>query len=399
MWRRLVARLATPFSRGREWHRAFPLLILGLLAACAPNVAGRAPVSQGSQPAIAPAAPQTTKVALLLPLTGSRASYGQPLLEAAQLALFDLAGNQFELLPRDTKGTPAGAANAARQAMAEGARLIIGPLFRDEVAAVRPVTQAAGVNVLAFSNDASLAGNGIYVLGLTPADHVNRVVGYARSQGITRYTALVPRSAYGDMVVSALQGSVRRLGGATAQVERYEPSLADPGAVAQQVAQSPNRPQAVLMSEGAPRVQGLAGALADNGVAQPQVRFLGAGLWDDPAIAQEPALQGAWFAGPSPQLRRDFEARFEALYGKKPPPVASLAYDATAIAAMLNQPGNPQPYGRDALQGPNGFEGVDGLFRLTPGGLAERSLAVLEVTPGGPRVLDPAPRSFDVLGQ
>ncbi|WP_348771335.1 penicillin-binding protein activator [Azospirillum sp. SYSU D00513] len=391
-----MARLATPFSRGREGHRALSLLFVGLLAACGRTVTVPAPVSQAPQPV--QEAQRPTKVALLLPLSGPRASVGEPMLQAAQLALFDLAGSNFELLPRDTKGTPAGAANAARQAAAEGATLILGPLFREEVAAVKPVAQGAGVGVLAFTNDATLAGNGTYVLGLTPANHVERVVGYARAQGITRYTALVPRSPYGEQVVRVLQGTAQRLGG-QAQVERYDPAIADPAQPAQQLAGAAPRPQAVLLAEVSPRVQPLAAALAGAGVDPAQVRFLGAGLWDEPALAQEPALNGAWFAAPSPQTRADFEARFESLYSARPPRVATLAYDATAIAAVLSQNGGPRPFEARALQGPGGFEGVDGLFRLTPGGLAERSLAVMEVTPTGPRVLDPAPNSFDVLGQ
>ncbi|MNU06553.1 hypothetical protein D3C72_2517860 [compost metagenome] len=62
----------------------------------------------------------------------------------------------------------------------------------------------------------------------------------------------------------------------------------------------------------------------------------------------------------------------------------------------------PDPSGRfdrAALNNPNGFEGMDGIFRLRADGVVERGLAVLEVTPGGPRVLDPAPSSFEVLGQ
>ncbi|WP_448207032.1 penicillin-binding protein activator [Azospirillum sp. sgz302134] len=372
-----------------------------MLSACSSNVKAPAPGTQAPQ-AVAPvtqAAPQVAKVALLLPLSGANAQIGQAMLESAQLALFDLAGDRFELLPRDTKGTPNGAADAARQAISEGARIILGPLFGAEVAAVKPVAQNAGVGVLAFTNDWTQAGNGTYVMGFVPGDQVNRVVGFARSRGVARYVALAPRNAYGDAVVTALQNTTRQLGGQIAQVERYDPTVTDLSQPARQVTQAGIQPQAVMLAEGGPRAQGLANALAANGLNPQQVRLLGTGLWDEPGLGQEPSLVGAWFAAPAPQTRADFESRFEQTYGHKPPRIATLSYDATAIAAVLAKMGGPVPFDPASLNNPNGFEGMDGLFRLRPNGQVERALAVLEVTPSGSRVLDPAPPSFELLGQ
>ncbi|PWC54198.1 ABC transporter substrate-binding protein [Azospirillum sp. TSO22-1] len=371
------------------------------LAACAPNVAAPPPVVQAPQPpsAVQPMAPQVQKVALLLPLTGPSAGIGQPMLDAAQLALFDVAGETFQLLPRDTKGTPQGAAEAARQALAEGARLIVGPLFGQEVQAVKPVAAGAGVDVVAFTTDATLAGNGTWVMGFVPLDQVQRVTGFARSRGVTRFVALAPRSPYGDAVVGALQTAAQRFGGQVAQVERYEPALADPAVPARQVAQAPVAPQAVMLAEGGEKLRALGAALAANGVDPGRVKLLGTGLWDEPGLGREPALVGAWYAAPAPEQRTDFETRFEALYGKKPPRLATLAYDATALAGTLARMGGVAPFDRANLTNPNGFAGVDGLFRLRPNGAVERGLAVLEITPDGARVLDPAPQTWEVLGQ
>ncbi len=346
-----------------------------------------------------PTGPQAQKVALLLPLSGANAAVGQPMLEAAQLALFDVAGEKFQLLPRDTKGTPAGAADAARQAIAEGAHLILGPLFAQEVQAVKPIATAAGVDVLAFSSDVTLAGNGVYVMGLTPNDLVTRVTGYARSQGITRFVALVPRSAYGDAVANTVQASVQRAGGQATQIERYEPALTDPTIPARQVAQAAVAPQAVVLAETGERAKALSSALVTAGVDTKRVRLLGATVWSESGLGREPAMVGAWFAAPAPEQRNDFEARYESLYGRKPVPVASLAYDATALASTLAQTNSATPYDRAALTAPQGFAGVDGLFRLRANGTIERGLAVLEVTPEGARVLDPAPQDWQVFGQ
>ena len=77
-----------------------------------------------------------------------------------------------------------------------------------------------------------------------------------------------------------------------------------------------------------------------------------------------------------------------------PPRLASLAYDATLIAARLAETDAPNPYSEAMLTNPNGFLGADGLFRLTSEGVVERGLAVLELSRNGVRVIDPAPLSF-----
>ncbi len=81
--------------------------------------------------------------------------------------------------------------------------------------------------------------------------------------------------------------------------------------------------------------------------------------------------------------------------GATPPQLASLAYDAVvAGGAAVHM---AQPYHRftqAALMDPNGFSGVDGIFRFNADGTSERGLAVLEVQPDGFHVVSPAPKTF-----
>ncbi|CAK0745098.1 ABC transporter substrate-binding protein [uncultured Gammaproteobacteria bacterium] len=333
------------------------------------------------------------KVALLLPLTGTSAALGQGMADAAQLALFDAGTESVALLPRDTGGTPAGAVEAARQALADGAGLIVGPLFSSEVGAVKALTIAAGRPMLAFSNDGSLAGGGTFILGFTPGEQVARVIGFARSRGLGRFAVLAPRSAYGEAVVSALVQTTTRLGGIVVRQERYDPALADPTLPVRGLVAAGGF-DAVLIAEGGDRLRQFGRTLLSAGIDPQRVRLLGTGLWDEAGLGREPTLVGGWYATALPAARADFEARFAALYGHPAPRLATLAYDATALAAQIARGGAIDAAG---LTNPNGFSGVDGVFRLRPDGLAERALAVLEVTSATPQVVDPPPAGFQAL--
>ncbi|RKQ68691.1 penicillin-binding protein activator [Oceanibaculum indicum] len=373
------------------------------------------------------------KVAILLPLSGPEARIGQSLLNAAQLALFDVADADFQLRPYDTGGDPMEAGTVAQQALADGAEVILGPLFAAATTAVAPHAHQAGVPVLSFSNDEAVADRGIFVLGFLPRDQVARVVRYATAQGITRFAALAPDTPYGRTVTRALQDTTQGAGAATVRATLYNPGTGDFTAIARQFADYDQRKralagekarlagrddeaskralarlermetveelpyQAVLLPDAGQRLRSLAPMLAYFDVDHRKVRMLGTTLWEDPSIAGEPTLAGGWYAAPASDVRTSFEERYQQAFGSRPPLVAGLAYDATALMALLSRDRDQPDFSLETLTSPEGFAGVNGIFRLKPDGLNERGLAVFEINNGQRRVIDPAPQSFQPL--
>jgi ABC-type branched-subunit amino acid transport system substrate-binding protein len=351
-------------------------------------------------------------VALLVPLSGANAELGQALLDATQLALFESAGDRMILVPRDTGGNAAGAAGATRAVIGDGARLILGPLLAPEVEAVKPIAQEAHINVIAFSTVTTLAGGNTYLMGFLPRQEVVREVGYARERGLARFAALAPNSPYGHLMADALREVASGSGGSVTKIEFFDPRAGDvspaiqrllPGGGEGSTAPSPVSPpvasfDALLLPEGGARLKQIAGQVKSaSGSAKP-VQLLGSGLWDTPDIGSDPVIVGGWFASSPPEARQDFERRFTATYGHNPPRLASLGYDAAALAAVLARGQAGEPFSQQAILNPSGFTGVDGLFRFTPNGLVQRGLAVLEVVPQGTTVVSPAPQSFQDLG-
>jgi branched-chain amino acid transport system substrate-binding protein len=370
------------------------------------------PAPPGQREGIAPpAAAGPEKVALLVPLSGANAELGQAILDAAQLALFEAGGDRLTLVPRDTGGNANGAAGAARSAIGEGAHLILGPLLAPEVEAVKPIARDAHLNVIAFSTITSLAGGNVFLMGFLPRQEVVREVGYARQQGLSRYAALAPNSPYGHLIADALQEVTAASGATVAKVEFYDPRAGDVSQAVQNLfpagnaAASPDSVptttpsfDALLLPEGGAKLKQIARQVRTAAGEAKPLRLLGSGLWDVPDIGSEPALVGGWFASSPPEARQDFDRRFSATYGHQPPRLASLGYDAAALAAVLARGPSGEAFSQQAILNPNGFTGVDGLFRFTPAGLVQRGLAVLEVEPQGTVVVGPAPQSFQDLG-
>jgi branched-chain amino acid transport system substrate-binding protein len=154
---------------------------------------------------------------------------------------------------------------------------------------------------------------------------------------------------------------------------------------------------AIMIADGGDRLRSVAALLNFFDVDPAQIRYLGTLLWqDDPRVLREAALQGGWFAAPDPASVQAFQDRFAAAFGEPPPQPAlvGLAYDATALAVIIAQRLNDRSFSAVNLTNPQGFAGVTGLFRLREDGLADHGLAILEVTAGEARTIDPPPARF-----
>jgi branched-chain amino acid transport system substrate-binding protein len=340
------------------------------------------------------------RVGVLLPFNNGSAAtraLAASMMKAAELALFDANNPDILLISADEGSTPDASAAAAHSLLSQGAEIIVGPLFAQAAEAVAPIARDHAVPVISFSTDREAAGGGVYLLSFLPEAEVHRVISYAATQGFANFAALLPETVYGQRVGAYFRDDVKAAGGQVADVEKFVPSSEAVSTPVQAVAMS--KPDAILIAQGGPLLREIASSLAVAGINMSQVKLLGTGLWDDAATAREPVLAGGLFAAPAPGADHEFEIKYHNVYGANPPQLATLAYDAVSLVALL---GAGTPYKRftaQALTDPNGFSGVDGIFRFRPDGTSERGLAVMSIeASGGFRVVSPAPTTFEPLG-
>lgn len=394
-------------ERARRWARAAGRLGAAaaasvLVAACATNFGGSGNVTSAlSGQTVPPAAGKPQKpvrIGLLLPLSGygPQAVTGKGLKQAAELALLDLNNPLVQLIVKDDRSTPQGAAQAAQEAIGEGAEIIVGPMTGAATEAVAPVARSANVPVLTFSNDRRVAGNGVYLMSVLPDQEVECIVSYAAGRGKRRFAALVPADAYGLVVEPAFRQAVQRHGGTVAAVTAFpleaNAMLAPVRLLADEVQQSADSAMpidALLVAAGPETLPQIDPILTYAGIRSDRIQLLGTGGWDFPNAGRSPAFTGGWYPGSDPHGWADFAQRFSRSFGQVPPRLASLAYDAVSVAVALSSAEPGQRFTPAALTRPAGFAGIDGHLRFRADGVAERALAVLELQTFGGNVLEP----------
>lgn len=345
-------------------------------------------------------------VALLVPRGSPSANdqgLAQSLENAARLAIAELGGVKIDLRVYPTAANPEQAAQAATQAVADGARIILGPVYAQNAVAAGMAVAKQKINVLAFSNNPEIAGGNVFILGNTFDNTARRLVGFGAAGGRgdihVAYGQNAAERAGRDAILRAitLTPGARLAGETPFELSQTGVINAVPQIVSDVRLEGAN---ALFLASGtAGALPYLAQLLPENGLDPADVQYIGLQRWDIPASARTlPGLQGGWFALPDPDLSAQFESRYEAAFGSRPHPIAGLAYDGIAAIGALVRTGQADALSAKALTQAAGFVGVDGVFRFLPDGTNERALAVASLQDGAVVIVDPAPKSFGGAG-
>jgi branched-chain amino acid transport system substrate-binding protein len=331
------------------------------------------------------------RVALLVPMSGQTSAVGQALANATTMALLDSNANNLRITTYDT-GT--GAREAARQAVVDGNKLIIGPLLSRNVAAVQAQARPAGVPTLSFSNDTTVASPDVFLMGYIPEQSVARSVEYARARGSNQFAALVPQGDYGERSLAALRDSLAIYGGQLIGQETYERGNTSIVSAAQRL-RTKGGYDTVLIADGPRLAMQAAGELKRDGAQG--TRLLGTELWSgEGSLTRSSAIDGSLFSAVSDRRFKRFADSYEARFGTKPYRIATLGYDTVLLTLGIArnwQVGDAFP--KQRLFAPGGFVGLDGAFRFGPDGVAQRALEVRQVNGGEITEVDAAPARFE----
>lgn len=384
-----------------SYIRLFALGFVALfIAACDVPVLTTTPTVDPNQPVI---------VALMVPYDSGKELNDQlasNLVNAAKMAKRDISGAVIDLRVYHTGANAERASAEATRAIADGAQIIIGPLFSTATSAVAAVAAQSNINVLSFSNNSAIAGGNIFIMGVTFEDVATRLYRYSANQGMPNVGVVYPEGVEGEAGHQAAVNAARNAGANLAGAASYPLNMQGLSEAAPNVAQvmTSNRVQALLFTDTPTRgLPFMAAALGSEGVTRRNMQFMGLARWDTSVeLLNQPSMQGGLFAVPDPILSAQFDERYMSIYETEPHNLAALAYDAVAAVGALVVSARTQQvtdtFSAERITNPSGFVGVNGIFRFTPDGLNQRGLAILKVDKGDAVVIEAAPRSFGGLG-
>jgi outer membrane PBP1 activator LpoA protein len=176
-------------------------------------------------------------VALLLPLSGRSEAVGvavrdgfiaayleQDAAKRPRLKIYDVAAESV--------------ASAYTHAVSEGAGFVVGPLTKEDVAALAPLSGGhTPVLALNFLGESVIAPRDFYQFALFPEDEARMVARHAVTDGRLNGVVIVPSGELGNRVAAAFADELSHHGGAVLDSQHYEASQVDFADLIKQVLQ------------------------------------------------------------------------------------------------------------------------------------------------------------------
>ena len=344
---------------------------------------------------------------LLVPLESQDKStnkLAEDLMNAARLAASDIKEVNLKLTAYPTSGSPERALLAADSAINRGSEILVGPLFAKETSAIKQVAHSSDVKIISFSNSMNIADSNTFIIGLTYQTISRKLVSHSVKQNLKRISILAPEVISGSEAIKAISNAIKENGAVLSSIETYPlnaagirdksraifDNLVNSEVDAIIFTDTPNKGLVLITSQ-------LSRMFIKNKERKPQ--FMGITRWDASLnLLKESSLQGGWFVTTDNKFRDLYSKKFLETFGTRPDPMSVLSYDAVAavgaIALQSIKNGDEKLFSIEKFTVKNGFRGVDGIFRFTKKGLNERAVSVAEVTAGGFKIIDYAPKKF-----
>ncbi len=375
---------------------------------------------------------QSFRAGVLLPLTGTAAKYGQGLRNATLLALDDIKNANLILQFYDTKSTPEGARTAIQNAINQKADVIIGPLMSSSVQAISAQTTSHNIPIIAFSTSEDVLEPQVYTLGLLISEQVDRIITYAAQDGRSRLALLLPDNATGIAVAKAAAKAALKNNIQISKIGFYQPNTSDFSEILKQMTDFNTRNarlleqkkeletlaaqgnvsaanqlktmsdrdaagdvdfDMVLIPESGSKLKSAISMFGYYDVYAPKVKFLGTSIWESSNLNNESIVIGSWYPALSRSHSSYFANKYISTFGERPNTLYSLAYDAVALTnALANKRESDL---NEIITNPDGYVGINGVFRLFANGYNQHSLDIMEVQKNGDVIVDAAPKTFD----
>jgi hypothetical protein len=141
------------------------------------------------------------KVGLIVPLSGRHQEIGKSVLNSIRLALSKINNDQIEIFPKDNYSNPEKTLFAARQLESKGIRIIIGPIFHQNLIYLGEVQN---LTFLSLSNKTKIIPKNVITIGINANSQINAIVDFIKKENLNKTIVLVPKSNFEDELKNAL---------------------------------------------------------------------------------------------------------------------------------------------------------------------------------------------------
>ena len=149
-------------------------------------------------------ATEKIKIGLLVPLTGKNSEIGHSIIKSTLLAVNKIDDLSIEIIPRDTQSNPQGTLNAAKELSNLGVKIIIGPVFNENLIYLDDLTE---ITFLSLTNKNNNFSKNIINVGINAVSQLNAIKKFIKLNKIKKTIFLTPDVNYRNEIEKAISQS------------------------------------------------------------------------------------------------------------------------------------------------------------------------------------------------
>ena len=333
------------------------------------------------------------RIGLMVPLSGPFSHLGDTISGGSELAFFKMKNPEVELFYFDTAGGEK-VIEAANSAIDSDVDVIIGPLFSDSVAAIKPLLKSSEIPILSFSNNIDVAEPGVWVLGYLPEQQIAQLVDFAVARGKQNFGVLSSSSQLGKKITGATIKKLTEYGLSPRTVltlndieNMDQNELLNQIKIFAQYIDTDKDPltlpppafDTVVIAGDTNFILQVAPLLSYYDLGPDRALFIGIDKWNRPKMLTEPSLQNALLTLPKRPADEKFDKVWKSEFTIDSNDLSKISFDATALVIATAAIQSEVSLSERLVNQP-GFIGFSGQFKMSKSGLTERVFEIREIS-------------------
>ena len=356
---------------------------------------------------------KSVKIGLMLPLSGEHYRIGRSLLNAAQMALEKINGNNLIVYIADT-GDDRQLLENLYLLINKEIDVLIGPVFTDKIIKIKDILIENEIITISLSNNSELIENRFHAFGLTLEDEINELLVYSLARNFKRYAVVTPDNNYGRRVKKYIEKFKSINNQLKFKFIIYDEESPDFYEVSKLISDFENRKikleyeiellkkvdsienleklkelekldtygeldfeAILLLTQNFNELSNLSSILPYYDVDPKKIQYMGNSLWSKDQALKEPGLENGYFTARNIDSRKIFETAYAQIFKDKPHSLATYTYDLIGLISKIQSINNN--FEIQLLYSDKGFIGTDGWFRIHENGKVSRKPNIYKI--------------------
>jgi len=337
-------------------------------------------------------AKEKIKIGLLVPLTGKNSEIGRSIINSTRLAINKINNPLIEIIPKDTGSNPNITLRSAKELSELGIRLIIGPVFNENLEYLDEIKE---INFLSLTNKSAHNSTNIINAGINATSQLKAIKKFLELNKTKNTILLTPDVSYKKEIKKAVSNSKIKLSKSyiyskdptklTSQIEKITNYAIRKQNLEDEIIRLENSDEnnkerlinrlkkkdtlgtvkfdSLIIADFDESLKSVTTSLLYTDISPKEKYFITLNQWFDKSLLEEASAQPLYFPSINKSNYEDFSTEYFAKFNKYPNELSFLSFDLVGLVYYLIIQNN-SIIDKEIFTKKNLFKGKVGIFEI-----------------------------------